>query len=47
VTDPGIRSLLEKCASSPSYYFDAGNSDQLTQAFLSIAMSLRNLSLSK
>ncbi len=47
VSDPDIKDILEKCATSPSHYFDAANSNELSGAFASIANSLRSISLSK
>lgn len=47
VKDPTIKGILENCATDPGYYFDAKNSKQLTDAFATIAASLRNISLSK
>lgn len=47
VTDKTIKDILRNCATDSSYYFDATNSKALTEAFASIAASLRNISLSK
>lgn len=47
VTDPTIRDILRDCATDADFYFDATNSTALTEAFASIAASLRNISLSK
>jgi Flp pilus assembly protein TadG len=47
VTDATIKDILRNCATDSSYYFDAQNSKALTEAFASIAASLRNISLSK
>ncbi len=47
VTDPDIKDVLKKCATTTSHYFDAANADDLKAAFASIANSLRNISLSK
>jgi Flp pilus assembly protein TadG len=47
LTDPKIKAILEECATSPSHFFDAANAADLTDAFASIANSLRNISLSK
>lgn len=47
VTDPEIKDILEGCATSPSYFFDAASANQLIDAFATIASSLRSISLSK
>lgn len=47
LTDATIKKILEGCATSGAHYFDAENSDQLSDAFEAIASSLRNISLSK
>ncbi|HBS30693.1 MAG TPA: hypothetical protein DEA40_02975 [Parvularcula sp.] len=47
VTDTTIKDILRNCATDADYYFDAKNSKALTEAFASIAASLRNISLSK
>jgi Flp pilus assembly protein TadG len=47
VSDTTIKSILEGCATSSAHYFDAANSNELIDAFATIASSLRNLSLSK
>jgi Flp pilus assembly protein TadG len=47
VTDTTIKDILRDCATNSSYYFDAKNSKALTEAFASIAASLRSISLSK
>lgn len=47
INDPEIKAILEACATSSSYYFDAANSEDLIDAFAAIANSLRNVSLSK
>lgn len=45
VNDPGIKSVLENCASSPSHYFDAANSAALQAAFNNIGGNLASLRL--
>lgn len=47
VSDPGIKDILEDCATAPSHYFDAANAGDLVAAFQTIGASLRNISLSK
>jgi hypothetical protein len=47
VSDPDVKSILEDCATSSSHYFDAANADELSGAFASIGLSLRNISLSR
>jgi Flp pilus assembly protein TadG len=47
VTDKTIKKILEDCASSPSHYFDASNSAQLTKAFAEISFSLRSLFIAR
>lgn len=47
VTDTKIKDILEDCATTTGHYFDAANSNDLIDAFASIANSLRNISLSK
>lgn len=47
LTDTTIKGILEACATSPAHYFDATNSNELSNAFASIATSLRKISLSK
>ena len=47
VTEPNIKKVLEDCATNSSYYFDAKDSAELSEAFASIANSLRSISLSK
>ncbi len=41
------KSLLQSCATTTAYYFDAGDSTSLTAAFQTIAGSLSNLRVSK
>ncbi len=47
ITDANIHDLLEDCATTPGYYYDADTDVELAAAFRSIASSLRTLSLSK
>jgi Flp pilus assembly protein TadG len=47
VTDNTIKKILEDCASSPSHYFDATNSAQLTKAFAEISFALRSLYIAR
>jgi Flp pilus assembly protein TadG len=47
VSDSTIRSLLEDCATTPKHYFAAEDASALDEAFESIALSLRNISLSR
>ena len=47
VTDKTIKTILEDCASSPSHYFDASNSAQLTKAFAEISFALRSLYIAR
>lgn len=47
VSDATIKDILRGCATNSSYYFDAKDSEALSEAFASIAASLRNISLSK
>lgn len=47
VTDTGIKSLLESCATSTSNYFDAGDQEKLKTAFKTIGDSLSNLRVSR
>lgn len=47
VTDPTVRSLLEQCGTTPGHYFAPADADELADAFLNIATSLRSLSLSR
>jgi Flp pilus assembly protein TadG len=47
VTDPGVRSLLETCSTTPSNYFEPDTAAQLSAVFAKIAANLRGLSLSK
>lgn len=47
VTDPGVRTLLEDCGSTAGNYFEPKNAGELSETFAQIAMSLRNLSLSR
>lgn len=47
VTDIEIKDILQGCATTPSHYFDAASANDLIDAFSSIAMSLRRISLSK
>lgn len=47
VSDTKIKDILEACATDSSHYFDAADADELSDAFASIASSLRNISLSK
>ena len=46
VTDPGIKSILEQCASDGQSYFDAENNADLVAAFRDISSKLRRLKLS-
>lgn len=43
----GVKSLLQNCATSTSFYFDAGDSDSLKAAFTAIGGSLSNLRVSR
>ncbi len=45
--DAPTRSMLEDCASSPGYYFAAADGSALSEAFRTIATSMRMLSLVK
>lgn len=45
--DAVTKALLQSCATSTSFYFDAGNDAALAQAFARIADSLSNLRVSK
>lgn len=45
VDDEATKSLLEDCASSPAYYYDAGNNSGLTAAFESIGGKISNIRL--
>ncbi len=47
ITDPTIRALLEQCGTTPGHYFAPTDGEELSDAFLNIATSLRSLSLSK
>lgn len=47
VTDAGTHQLLEDCASTPGNYYAADDSGELSEAFSSIAASVRQLILSK
>jgi Flp pilus assembly protein TadG len=47
VTDSGTRDLLRNCASTPGHYYDAGDSEQLSSAFYSIAGSIQSVHLAK
>ena len=38
---------LQQCASDPAKFFDAGNGEELQQAFRSIAIQLSQLHLSQ
>jgi Flp pilus assembly protein TadG len=43
VTDSTIKTILQECASGPSYYFDAADAGALNKAFTEISLSLRSL----
>lgn len=45
--DSSTKSMLQGCATSSSYYFDAGNTSALNAAFQTIGSSLSNLRVSK
>ena len=45
VTDTTIKSILETCATKPTYYFTPTDTTGLKNAFKSIAESVRNLSI--
>jgi len=47
VSDALIRDLLETCGTTPAHFFEPTTASELADAFDEIAMSLRNLSLSK
>jgi hypothetical protein len=47
VSDPDTETLLKNCATSPSYYFDAGSSTELTSSFSAIADKVAAVRLSK
>jgi Flp pilus assembly protein TadG len=47
VSDPDTTTLLRNCATSPSYYFDAGSSTELTSSFSAIADKVAAVRLSK
>ncbi len=47
ITDAATKTLLQSCATSTSYYFDAGNSSALVAAFQTIGSSLSQLRVSK
>ncbi|NWG72632.1 MAG: VWA domain-containing protein [Parvularculaceae bacterium] len=47
VNDAGTESLLRDCATSPDFYFDADNGDDLAEAFRVIAGSLRDITLTR
>ena len=46
VPDASTKTLLERCASSPAYYFDASGAAELTNAFREIGESLQELRIS-
>ncbi len=47
VADADTAALLRNCATSPNYYFDAGNATQLTSSFEAIAEKVAAVRLSK
>ncbi len=47
VTDTTIKNLLQNCAGNGGKYYDAKDSDELTDAFREISLALMNLRLSK
>ncbi|MDX2308112.1 MAG: VWA domain-containing protein [Hyphomicrobium sp.] len=47
VTDPGIKDILETCASSPSKFFDASDSEELHTAFSTIGSNLAPLRIAR
>ena len=47
VSDPTTKSLLQNCASDSDKFFDAGNADELTNAFDNIGRQLALVRLSK
>ncbi|MEX0644738.1 MAG: vWA domain-containing protein [Parvularculaceae bacterium] len=47
ISDPTIRTLLEQCGTTPDHYFAPTDADELAEAFMNIATSLRSLSLSR
>lgn len=47
VTDPATKQMLEQCSSGSGFFFDAGNSSQLTKAFEAIAVGVTDLRITK
>lgn len=47
VNDPSTESLLRDCATSPDFYFNADNGEDLAEAFRVIAGSLRDITLTR
>ena len=47
VTDPVIKGVLQQCATSVSYYYDATTASSLTQAFASIGAQLTKIRLTQ
>ncbi len=47
VIDTGIKDLMQQCASSPSWYFDAADGDALKAAFQAIANDLNKIRLAR
>lgn len=47
INSASIKQLMQNCATSTSYYFDAGNSAALTAAFQTIGASLSQLRVSR
>jgi hypothetical protein len=47
VSDPGIKTLLQACASSPSKFFDAADSQSLHDSFARIGEELQRVRLTK
>ena len=47
VSDNGIKTILEGCASGPSNYFDADDTTELEQTFAALTESFQNLRISR
>lgn len=47
VSEPSVQTLLRDCATEPSFFYDAGDSAELSSAFEAIANNLVELALTK